>query len=76
MIFLHERFHTVRCTLWRKGDLHAPEMPDAAAPPAWSADATLTLSEHMGRVRLEWPPAAADAEVYGYMVLRSENGTW
>ena len=71
---LDERFHTVRCTLWRKGDLHAPDAPAPAEPPAWPEDGALRLSEHMGRVRLEWPAAEAASEVYGYMVLRREEG--
>jgi len=71
---LDERFHRVRCTLWRKHDLHAPEAPDDAAPPKWPDGARLALSVHDGRVRLEWTPAEDPHGVYGYMVMRSEAG--
>jgi 2,4-dienoyl-CoA reductase-like NADH-dependent reductase (Old Yellow Enzyme family) len=74
---LDERFHRVRCTLWRKRDLHAPEAPRDRTPPAWPPGAALEATEQRGRVRLEWTAAADDTEVYGYMVLRSEeDGPW
>jgi len=66
---LDERFHRVRCTLWRKRDLHAPEPPRDRSAPSWPDAATLRLSEIQGRVRVEWP----DASAYGYMVLRREG---
>ncbi len=72
---LDERFHRVRCTLWRKHDLHAPDAPDDTAPPAWPEGAEVTASPKDGRVHLEWTPAEDDGGVYGYMVLRSEDGT-
>jgi 2,4-dienoyl-CoA reductase-like NADH-dependent reductase (Old Yellow Enzyme family) len=68
---LDERFHRVRCTLWRKRDLHAPLPPDRSRPPAWPEAAELKAREIRGRVRLEWPPARE--EVYGYRILRSEE---
>jgi 2,4-dienoyl-CoA reductase-like NADH-dependent reductase (Old Yellow Enzyme family) len=71
---LDERFHRVRCTLWRKHDLHAPEAPSDRTPPAWPAGARVTASEHRGGVRLEWASAGNEGLVYGYMVLRSEAG--
>jgi 2,4-dienoyl-CoA reductase-like NADH-dependent reductase (Old Yellow Enzyme family) len=72
---LDERFHRVRCTLWRKHDLHAPEAPSQTAPPTWPEGARVSASEHRGKVRLAWT-SAGDA-VYGYMVLRSEaQGPW
>jgi 2,4-dienoyl-CoA reductase-like NADH-dependent reductase (Old Yellow Enzyme family) len=70
---LDERFHRVRCTLWRKHDLHAPEAAPAGAAPRWPPGAALRAGEVDGRVRLDWTPAEG-AEVYGYMVLRSEAG--
>jgi len=66
---LDERFHRVRCTLWRKRDLHAPEPPEHPAAPAWPEGAALRLTEMQGRVRLEWP----DAGAYGYMIRRREG---
>lgn len=86
---LDERFHRVRCTLWRKRDLHAPDPEDEAGdetgdeagdkdrrdPPSWPARARLDASERDGRVRLEWTAAeSAGSGVYGYMVQRSEAG--
>jgi 2,4-dienoyl-CoA reductase-like NADH-dependent reductase (Old Yellow Enzyme family) len=71
---LDERFHRVRCTLWRKRDLHAPEAPADHAPPTWPAGAALAAAEHRGGVRLEWTPAEDEGQVYGYMILRSEAG--
>jgi len=69
---LDERFHRVRCTLWRRRDLHAPEAPAGGAAPAWPAGAELTARAVDGRVRLEWTSAGED--VYGYLVLRAEEG--
>ncbi|MGH7163211.1 MAG: NADH:flavin oxidoreductase, partial [Planctomycetota bacterium] len=69
---LDERFHRVRCTLWRRRDLHAPEAPEDATPPAWPAGAALDATETDGRVRLEWTPAEDRGGVYGYLVLRAE----
>jgi hypothetical protein len=71
---LDERFHRVRCTLWRNRDLHAPEAPADTTAPAWPPEAALRVSAHRGGVRLEWTPAADDTAVYGYMILRSEAG--
>ncbi|MHC4972150.1 MAG: NADH:flavin oxidoreductase [Planctomycetota bacterium] len=77
---LDERFHRVRCTLWRKHDLQAPLAPDHGDAPVWPEDAALEAREADGRVRLEWTPAVSDAgdgSVYGYMILRSEaDGPW
>ena len=71
---LDERFHRVRCTLWRNRDLHAPEAPSDTIAPVWPAGAKLDASEHRGGVRLAWTPAEDAQGVYGYMVLRSEAG--
>jgi hypothetical protein len=75
---LDERFHRVRCTLWRKGDLHAPLAPEADdSPPRWPAHAALGVTPGEGRIRLEWPAASDDHEVYGYLIERSEDeGPW
>jgi len=71
---LDERFHRVRCTLWRRRDLHAPVAPEDASPPAWPVGARLGASPWRGGVRLEWTPAEDEHGVYGYMILRSEDG--
>ncbi|MFQ5845286.1 MAG: SDR family NAD(P)-dependent oxidoreductase, partial [Planctomycetota bacterium] len=72
---LDERFHRVRCTLWRRRDLHAPAAPTDRTPPHWPGGAELTASPTDGRVRLEWTPATDDTGVYGYMILRAEPDT-
>ena len=72
---LDERFHRVRCTLWRKRDLHAPAAPEGDdRPPEWPAGAELSASAGGGRIRLEWPASTDDHEVYGYMIERAEGG--
>jgi 2,4-dienoyl-CoA reductase-like NADH-dependent reductase (Old Yellow Enzyme family) len=74
---LDERFHKVRCTLWRKGDLHAPIATHPSGPPEWASDATLALSTNRGAVVLEWKAATHDSEIYGYLVERAEqNCEW
>ncbi|MEM8884199.1 MAG: NADH:flavin oxidoreductase [Planctomycetota bacterium] len=70
---LDERFHKVRCTLWRKDDLHAPAAPDDASAPTWREDATLQVAERNGALVLEWTPATDDGEVYGYLIERAER---
>ena len=70
---LDERFHRVRCTLWRRNDLHAPEAPAKKTPPVWPAGAQLRAREVDGRVRVEWTAATDDEDIYGYMVLRAEG---
>lgn len=72
---LDERFHRVRCTLWRKRDLHAPAPPDGPdQAPEWPADAALEVTPREGRLRLEWSAAHDDHEVYGYLIERAEQG--
>jgi len=73
---LDERFHRVRCTLWRGHDLHAPDAPDIKTPPAWPDDAALRATTRNGRVRLAWTPATDPGSlVYGYMIQRTEEGS-
>jgi 2,4-dienoyl-CoA reductase-like NADH-dependent reductase (Old Yellow Enzyme family) len=72
---LDENFKKVRCYLWPKGSLHAPESSDAAAP-AWpgSGAGLRIFEEPKGHLRLSWS-AAVDAEgVYGYWIERSADG--
>ncbi|MEE8106979.1 MAG: NADH:flavin oxidoreductase [Planctomycetota bacterium] len=70
---LDERFHRVRCTLWRRYDLHAPEPPADGTAPQWPDGAQLEITTNQGRARLEWTAAEDPQGVYGYMVLRSEG---
>ena len=71
---LDERFHKVRCTLWRKDDLHAPRPPQHATPPLWPDDARLEFKVRDGIVVLEWTPARG--AIYGYMIERAEGDDW
>lgn len=79
---LDENFQRVRCTLWPKESLHAPEslLPAAAPPPRWpDCGAGLTAEVGRGRVRLTWERALAGSaatsagELYGYELLRGEG---
>jgi len=73
---LDERFHKVRCTLWRKNDLHAPGPSDDRTAPRWPAGARLELAARSGAVALDWTPAEDGEGVYGYLVERSEGDGW
>jgi len=70
---LDENFRKVRCVLWPKGQLQAPESRDPD-PPVWTSGKGLVATEESGRVHLFWKPAADAEGVYGYEILRSENG--
>ncbi len=67
---LDENFKKVRCYLWPKGALHAPESSDRTAP---GPVAARIAEEPKGHVRISWD-AARDAGVYGYEVWRSTDG--
>jgi 2,4-dienoyl-CoA reductase-like NADH-dependent reductase (Old Yellow Enzyme family) len=69
---LDESFKKVRCVLWPKGSLQAPESRDEEGP-AWSLGRSLVVSEQAGRVHLLWKRASDNEEVYGYEVLRAEG---
>jgi 2,4-dienoyl-CoA reductase-like NADH-dependent reductase (Old Yellow Enzyme family) len=70
---LDENFRKVRCVLWPRGQLQAPESRDTV-PPQWPSGKGLVAASETGRIHLFWK-AAADAEsVYGYEVLRSDGG--
>jgi hypothetical protein len=72
---LDENFKKVRCYLWPKGALHAPESTDTA-PPSWppgGANARV-FEEPQGHVRISWDAAVDREGVYGYEVLRSVDG--
>jgi 2,4-dienoyl-CoA reductase-like NADH-dependent reductase (Old Yellow Enzyme family) len=67
---LDENFRPVRCFLWPKESLHAPEEADHQ-PPEWPAGEILSVREESGRVRLRWRPAAG---ANGTEIYRSRNG--
>jgi len=70
---LDENFRKVRCVLWPKGSLQAPESRDTE-PPRWAHGKGLVAAEQICRVHLFWKEAADNEAVYGYEILRAENG--
>jgi 2,4-dienoyl-CoA reductase-like NADH-dependent reductase (Old Yellow Enzyme family) len=70
---LDENFKKVRCVLWPKGSLQAPESADVD-PPVWNAGRSLVATEEKGRIHLFWKPASDGEAVYGYEILRAEDG--
>ena len=67
---LDENFKKVRCYLWPKGALHAPESDDRTPPAATTAR---VAEEPRGHLRISWD-AVADADLYGYEIWRSTGG--
>ncbi|MBX3458843.1 MAG: NADH:flavin oxidoreductase [Planctomycetes bacterium] len=63
-----ERFQTVACFLWPRGEIQAPESDDGV-PPAW--DGQLAVTADQGRVSLKWSPATDNEAVYGYDIWRA-----
>jgi hypothetical protein len=75
---LDENFRKVRCYLWPRGSLHAPESADTT-PPSWAASGAglRVFEEPKGHVRLSWSAAGDGEGMYGYWVERSaEGGAW
>ncbi|MBI4565389.1 MAG: NADH:flavin oxidoreductase [Planctomycetes bacterium] len=75
---LDENFKRVRCYLWPRGAVHAPESDDRV-PPAWppGGAALRVFEEPKGHVRLAWSAAIDPEGVYGYWVERAaEGGPW
>ncbi|HET9481820.1 MAG TPA: NADH:flavin oxidoreductase [Candidatus Polarisedimenticolia bacterium] len=71
---LDENFRKVRCVLWPKGALQAPDIDDAE-PPRWLYDdPNLKAQEVTGRVQLKWNHASDDVAIYGYEIYRSADG--
>lgn len=71
---LDESFKRVNCTLWPKALGQAPESDDEV-PPAWpEAGPSLRAELASGRVVLRWSAATDNEAVYGYEVLRAEEG--
>lgn len=73
---LDERFREVRCVLWPKGALHAPEAGPAADPPNWGvgSDAPSAELRPNGQVVIRWPAALPKNRIYGYEIFRAEAG--
>jgi 2,4-dienoyl-CoA reductase-like NADH-dependent reductase (Old Yellow Enzyme family) len=71
---LDENFKKVRCVLWPRGSLQAPESADTGAP-EWSAGRELTATALQGRISLLWKRATDAEDVYGYEILRSQDGS-
>lgn len=70
---LDENFRQVRCFLWPKEALHAPDQSDWGLP-TWIGGADLSAEVRPGGIRLSWKRAAADSGVVGYEIFRSEDG--
>ncbi len=71
---LDENFRKVDCTLWPKKLGQAPESDDTV-PPAWAlAGPEMTVIYKDGRVLVRWRAATDNEVVYGYQVMRGENG--
>jgi 2,4-dienoyl-CoA reductase-like NADH-dependent reductase (Old Yellow Enzyme family) len=70
---LDENFQRVRCFLWPKGELQAPESDDRVAP-VWPVEgAGLRAAWLRGKVSLKWHAATDNQQVYGYDVWRREG---
>lgn len=73
-----ERFQTVTCFLWPKGEIQAPESDDTVAP-QWvpsagsgqGGGAALSADGSKGRVSLKWNAATDNEAVYGYDIWRA-----
>lgn len=70
---LDENFRQVRCFLWPKDALHAPDVHEWSVP-AWPGGAGLTAERRGSAVRLGWNRAADESGVQGYDIFRSEDG--
>jgi hypothetical protein len=72
---LDENFKKVRCYLWPRGSLHAPESADAT-PPQWpeTGAGLRVFEEPRGHVRLSWSSARDPEGMYGYWIERSADG--
>ena len=72
---LDENFKKVRCYLWPRGSLHAPESEDTT-PPTWPEGGAglRVFEEPKGHVRLSWSAARDPQGIYGYWIERSSDG--
>jgi 2,4-dienoyl-CoA reductase-like NADH-dependent reductase (Old Yellow Enzyme family) len=71
---LDENFKKVRCYFWPKGELVPPRSVDGE-PPRWPPEgAGLEAERTPGAVILRWRRATDNEAVYGYDILRSEDG--
>jgi len=68
-----ERFQTVTCFLWPRGNVNAPESADTQAPTWPQGDAQLGADVSQGRVSLKWPAATDNEGIYGYDIWRAEG---
>lgn len=70
---LDENFKQVRCFLWPKDSLHAPDQHEWSVP-AWPGGAGLKAELRGTAVRLTWNRAPEEAGVQGYDIFRSPDG--
>ncbi|MCB9894599.1 MAG: NADH:flavin oxidoreductase [Planctomycetes bacterium] len=66
-----ERFQTVSCFLWPKGEIQAPQSDDSVAPQWPEEGAGLKADGSKGRIDLKWNAAKDNEGVYGYDVWRA-----
>lgn len=71
---LDENFQRVRCFLWPKGSVQAPDSDDRIGPEWPVAGAGLVGAWSRGKVSLKWSAATDNERVYGYDVWRREGG--
>ncbi|MEZ5992355.1 MAG: NADH:flavin oxidoreductase [Planctomycetota bacterium] len=69
-----ERFQTVTCFLWPRGNTQAPESDDVVEPTWPETGAALTADGTKGRISLNWAPAKDNEAVYGYDIWRAIEG--
>lgn len=70
---LDENFRPVKCFLWPKDAMDAPERHEWSVV-AWPGGANLTAERRGGTVRLSWSRAESEAHVQGYDIFRSDDG--
>jgi dimethylglycine catabolism A len=68
-----ERFQTVTCYLWPKGQTQAPESDDQTAPHWPEGGAKLHAEATQGRISLSWQAATDNEGIYGYDIWRAEG---
>lgn len=70
-----ERFQTVTCFLWPRGNTQAPESDDVVEPTWPESGAALAADGTKGRISLKWSAADDNEAMYGYDIWRAiEDG--
>lgn len=66
-----ERFQTVSCFLWPKGEIQAPTSSDREAPKWESEGGGLSATSDDSKITLMWDTATDNERVYGYDIWRA-----